>query len=260
MKITIIGSGNMGSAIAHGLEENQSLSITVTDRSEEKLAAIATSNISTSTDNTTAVANADAIILAVKPQVIETLFDQISSHIKPDALIISIAAGVKIERIATGLNHDKIVRVMPNTPAKIRAGISGWYASPAVTNNQKHIVKLILESIGQEVEVQNEDQIDAVTAVSGSGPAYFFYFLENIVKGGTECGLPPEIATKLAIATAQGAAQLAEQDTDDLQTLREKVTSKGGTTAAALEHMQQTNTGNNITEAVKAAYNRAKEL
>ncbi len=260
MNLTIIGGGNMGSAIARSLIKNSDINLTISDPTVDKLAEFQTQGATVTSNNQAATSSADAIIIAIKPQYIDSLFAELKDQIPTNALIISIAAGVTIERFQTGFNHQQIVRVMPNTPAQINQGVSGWFASAEVTEAQKAQVKTILQSFGQEVEVENESLIDAVTAVSGSGPAYFFYFLEHIIKGGVACGLTESQAKDLAIQTAIGAAHLAEQSEDDLATLRQKVTSKGGTTEAAINSMVESNVGESISTAIQKANQRAKEL
>jgi len=262
MNITIIGGGNMGSAIARGLLQKgkSKINITISDRSPEKVIEFKEQGVSITNNNIEAINLADIIIVAIKPQYVDDLFSELKDKIPSKALLISICAGVEVGRFVKGFNHSKIVRVMPNTPAKIGEAISGWYANPEVTESQKEQVKEILSAIGHELEVDSEDLIDAVTAVSGSGPAYIFYFLEKIIIGGTECGLTENQATQLALQTAFGATKLAQEGGDSIKDLREKVTSKGGTTEAAINYMKEKQVGENISEAVKAAYKRAKEL
>lgn len=247
MKIAILGAGNMGTAFAKGLEshaKDHELTIVLTNHASENLSAIQ---------------NAEIIILAVKPKDISAVCQQISGHIQPDALVISIAAGVKIEQLTSDLSHSLIVRVMPNLLATIGESMSGWFA-PSLNANQKKLVRLILSAIGKEVEVSSEDEIDKITAMSGSGPAYVWLFMESMIQSGVDLGLSLEQSKALTIQTFLGASKLAALGIDDVSTLRERVTSKGGTTERALAVFEDAHVREIFQKAVQSAYNKAKEL
>lgn len=271
----------MGSAIAQAIIKNLSPEpkLTISDPNPEKLADLAEQRAKITSDNLAAIKSADYIIIATKPQQIEKLSSQIKSKIPKNALLVSICAGTTIEHLQKAFDHPAVVRAMPNTPAQIGAGITGWYASTEVTPAHRFDISQVFATFGEEIQVDSEDLIDAVTAVSGSGPAYFFYFLENIIAGGISCGLSEEKATKLAIQTALGASKLAIKEfnskpyltgttlsaarlspSEKIADLRRKVTSPGGTTEAAIKHLESKHTGPQICEAVKKAYERAKEL
>lgn len=236
--ITIIGLGNMGSAIARSLE---SLDINITtceinDNPNEKLA------------------NADAFIIAVKPQ----SFNELASSINIDLsekLAISIMAGVSIENIQEELSIKKVVRSMPNLGIQIGKGVVGWIASEEVGISEKDFVKKMFQAMGTEVELEKEEMIDAITAISGSGPAYFFYLCQLLQKKAEEFGFNSEDARKIAQETFVGSATLLESGDKTAREWRKSVTSKGGTTQAALEYMME----NGFEEIFKNAIEEAKE-
>jgi pyrroline-5-carboxylate reductase len=202
---------------------------------------------------------ADVIVLAVKPQQIHEAALAIRPFIA-QPLVVSIAAGVRAGSIARWLGTDQVVRAMPNTPALIRAGISGVTAMPAVTEEQRIAATRILQAVGDIVWLDDEAMLDPVTAISGSGPAYVFYFIEALQQAARDLGLPEAQARALSIQTFVGAARLAVQADESIAALRERVTSKGGTTAAALASLESDRVKEAIAKAVKAASLRAREL
>ena len=263
MKITIIGGGVMGSAMAEALLQQQILSaenLTVTDINLSKLDKLKQKGIVVTTNNLEAVENTDVVIIAVKPQVISETLSPLRGAIPQNALVLSIAAGVSIATLQEIIGHKTVVRAMPNTPVLIQTGMSGWYASEFVRQEQKEIVKQILSSFGKEIEVKSEDQIDIITALSGSGPAYVFLFIQGLVEGAARLGLDEKQAKIAAIQTVLGGAKLAQNSDEDLKTLIENVTSKGGTTAEAQKKFTELNFQGIIAQAMEAAYDRAKEL
>lgn len=242
--ICIIGLGNMGKAIFDSLTLNKEFSVIGCDRGD---------------DINSKIEKSDIFIIAVKPQD----FDELSKEITADLshkLAISIMAGVGIKRMQNTLKMEEIVRVMPNLPLKVGKALSGWFCSKEVAKDEKEIVKKILCSFGEEIEVLEEEKIDAITALSGSGPAYFFYLTELMAEAAKEYGFSEEEAEKIAKNTFFGSAVIAEKSNDSIKTLREKVTSKGGTTEAALKHLIENKFDKTFKEAIRAAYNRAKEL
>lgn len=263
MKITIIGGGIMGTAIAGALIKQKVLiptELIITDTEITKLEKLASQGVKITTDNLMAIQTADVLILAVKPQIMSEVLLPLQSRLLSQTLVLSIAAGVTLSKIQKDLAHQAVVRVMPNTPLTIGMGVSGWFASAEVTDLQKQQVKQILNACGIETELENEDQIDAITALSGSGPAYVFLFLQGLVEGAVKLGLSENTAKQIAIQTVLGSAFLAQSSEQDLQTLIENVTSKGGTTEKAREKFTEHNFQNIIMEAMQAAYQQAKKL
>ena len=205
------------------------------------------------------LAAAQVVVWAVKPQTFKDAASSVAAY-TGHALHLSVAAGIRTSSIATWAANDAIVRAMPNTPALVGQGMTALFARSGVTPAQQALAEQIIGTTGQFVWVQQESQLDAVTALSGSGPAYVFYFLEAMQQAGVEMGLPAEQALQLAIGTFTGAAQLAAQSSEPPAVLRERVTSKGGTTFAALESMRAANIGQHFITAMKAAEKRAVEL
>ena len=199
------------------------------------------------------------VIWAVKPQTFKEAALQVRFHTKT-ALHLSVAAGIRSDSIARWLGTEKIVRAMPNTPALIGKGMTALFARPAATGQDKQWVSQVIASTGEFLWLDAEDQLDAVTALSGSGPAYMFYFMEAMTAAGAEMGLPREQAYKLAVATFIGAGELARSSGEPPEILRQRVTSKGGTTHAAISSMEHDNIKAQFGRAMHAARQRAKEL
>ncbi len=263
--IAIIGAGNMGASLTGGLIKNGHPvdKIIATDPSHEKrLHLTHTYGIKTLDDNLAAVSVADVVIFAVKPQAFEVVaspLKEIINQRKP--LIISIAAGVRAASIQKWLGgHAAIVRVMPNTPALVGAGASALYANPEVSDEQHNIAESIVRAVGIAVWVKEESQMDTVTALSGSGPAYFFLILEALQEGAEELGLSAETAQMLAQQTALGAALMAIDSTHSPAELRQHVTSPGGTTEAAIAVLEKSDLRSILKKALVAAKNRSEEL
>ena len=257
LRLAVIGAGVMGSAIVEAVLRARifrASAITIADLDRRKLATLKRKlKIKTTTDNATAIASADFVLLAVKPQHVESA----CAGWRTSKPVISILAGTTITRLKKLTGSKKIVRAMPNTPAQIGAGITGWVATKAVKN--KTLIRKIFAATGSEVELKSEKQIDAVTAISGSGPAYFFAFVEALTAAGEQLGLGGN-ASEFAAQTFYGAARLGKQSGQDFQTLRENVTSKGGTTAAALAELKKQKLGKVVEKAAKAAAKRSREL
>jgi len=255
----------MASSLISGLiSHNYSADkITVTDPDQDKLGELKNQfGINTSTDNIQAVSNADVVVLAIKPQLMHEICEQIKQQvINKRPLIISIAAGIRSTDIDRWLGESNaIVRCMPNTPALIQAGATGLFANTNNSTAQKEIAEKILHSAGITLWVKEEAQLDAVTAVSGSGPAYFFLLIEAMQQAGVKLGLDADVAGQLAQQTALGAARMSIEGEDDPATLRSKVTSKGGTTAAAIASFEQNQFNDIVEQALTAARDRATEL
>lgn len=216
--------------------------------------------------NLNAMAQADAslgaahlVVWAVKPQSFREAAQAVAPH-APNALHLSVAAGIRSDSIAQWLGSERVVRAMPNTPALIGQGIAGLFARQGVNTDDRALVEAVLASTGEHVWVSEEAHLDAVTALSGSGPAYVFYFLEAMVQAGTALGLSEVQARHLAVSTFSGAATLARQSDEPLALLRERVTSKGGTTYAALTTLERHGVQQHFVEALHAAAKRAQEL
>jgi pyrroline-5-carboxylate reductase len=264
MKIAFIGGGNMGEAILAALLENKLCKpsdIAVSDIVEPRRQYLKEKyGINVTADNKAAIKGREVLVLAVKPQNINEVLADLSGNLKHDQVILSIAAGVRIATIIKGTGHDKIVRSMPNTPAQIGLGISGWTATPQVTDKQKKLAKSILGTLGKEIYFNEEEYLDKVTAISGSGPAYVYLFAESLIDGAIELGLAERDAETLVLQTILGAAHLMDKSDKKPAELRRNVTSKGGTTERAIEVFEKSNLAGIVAKAVKAALQRAKEL
>ena len=218
--------------------------------------------IETSSDNAQAVAGADVLVLAVKPQVLEGVAHSIASSVsRVNPLVISIAAGIPEAALRQWLgDKTPIVRCMPNTPAMVQSGATGMYANPLVTDEQRSIAESILRAVGIVVWVDDEAMMDAVTALSGSGPAYIFLFIEALQAGARELGLAEETAYLLALQTVFGAAKMALESQEDAATLRQRVTSPGGTTECAINTFQEGGFEELVSKALYAAAESSREL
>jgi pyrroline-5-carboxylate reductase len=236
-------------------------SISVSDVSQSRLEHLKKRySVTVTSSNPEAVAGKDIVVLAVKPQNLTEVMQGLNGKVIDNQLVLSIVAGAKIKTISQGLNHSAIVRAMPNTPAQIGEGMSVWTATPEVTEEQKQSAKAILGAMGKEIFVADEGYLDMATAVSGSGPAYFFLMVEALVEAAVEIGLPGDTAQELVVQTLLGSGRFLQASGETPAELRSKVTSPGGTTAAALEQFEKGDFSALVKRAVKAAYERAKEL
>ena len=264
MKISFIGGGNMATALIAGLAGKVAAAsdIHVVDPSPEALEKLRTRyGVSTAPEIEAAVAASDVIVLAVKPQQMRDVALRLASQLEKRPLVLSIAAGIRAGDLSRWLGgYGAIVRTMPNTPALIGQGITGMVALAGVSEAQRQAADSILRAVGQTVWLETEDLIDPVTAVSGSGPAYVFFFLEAMQQAALEMGLSSEQGRALALATFTGAAQLAAQSDEPPEVLRQRVTSKGGTTYAAITSMEAAGVKQAIVDAMKAAAARGREL
>ncbi len=264
MKIAFIGGGAMGEAMLSAVL-NKGLSmpeaIWVSDIKEERRQHLKQKyGVTVTEDNREATDKSDIIVLAIKPQNLAEVMPEISGHLKSTQLILSIIAGARINTLCQGLNHRHVVRVMPNTPVQIGEGISVWTATTEVTKPQKEWTSSILGAMGKEIYVDDEKYLDMATAVSGSGPAYFFLFVESLIESAVKIGLSPDVAEELVLQTMLGSSQLLKKSDKSPAELRRMVTSPGGTTAAAMLQFEKGSFSNLVQQAVTAAYNRAKEL
>lgn len=263
MKIAFIGGGNMATALIGGLyKSNPDADVQVADPNPEAKTRLEEQwPLSCYASASEAIAGMDVIVLAVKPQILPMVLKEIGAQVSADQLVISIVAGITVAQMAGGIKAAApIIRTMPNTPALLGLGITGLYADKHCSEQHKNLANSLLSSAGETVWLEDESLIDVVTAVSGSGPAYFFYLIEAMRQAGTRLGLPADIATKLALHTAYGAGAMAVQSEVDVSELRQRVTSKGGTTEAALQSMQSGGFEALIDAAVSAAARRGQEL
>jgi pyrroline-5-carboxylate reductase len=263
--LAFIGGGNMASSLVGGLIADgwDPASIRVADTSAQQLERLSQRfPVTTTTDNRAAITQADVIVLAVKPQSMQAVAQQLADDInQQQALVISIAAGIRESTLRTWLGADTaIVRTMPNTPAMVQSGATALFANPAVNEEQRSIAESILRAVGVAIWVDDEALMDAVTALSGSGPAYFFLFMEALQKAGCELGLPARTAHLLTLQTAFGAAKMALESTEDAATLRRRVTSPGGTTERAISVLQDGGFEALVSEALQSAAARSREL
>ncbi len=264
MKIAFIGGGSMGEAMLSailnkGISLPQVISVSDIDEARRKYLE-QKYKVATVSDNRLAVSKGDIVILAIKPQNLTEVMAELSGQLKPTQLVLSIIAGAKIDTLCQGLNHGCVVRVMPNTPAQIGEGISVWTATAEVTEQQKEWVSSILGAMGEEIYVDDEKYIDMATAVSGSGPAYVFLFIESLVDAAMHIGLPCDMAQKLVLATVVGSGHFAQRSHKKPAELRRMVTSPGGTTAEALMQLEKGQFTELVKQAVSAAYDKAKKL
>ena len=260
--IAFIGGGNMASAIIGGLikQGHAPEHITVVEPFEEARAKLqAAFGLSAQPQAGAFLAAAKLVVWAVKPQTFKASTQGVAAH-TTHALHLSVAAGIRSSSVATWLSTDRVVRAMPNTPALIGQGISGLFARAAVTAADKTRIEQVMATTGQQLWLSAEDQLDAVTALSGSGPAYVFYFMEAMTMAGIEMGLSREQAHRLAVATFTGASALAQSSSESPQVLRQRVTSKGGTTFAAISSMEDNDVRALFIDAMYAARERATEL
>jgi pyrroline-5-carboxylate reductase len=260
--IAFIGGGNMASAIIGGLiaQGLPAERITVVEPFEAARDALRSQfGIEAHPSATDTLQAAELVVWAVKPQTFKEAAAAVSPFTR-QALHLSVAAGITTDSIAQWLGTGRVVRAMPNTPALVGKGMTGLYARADVDTTGRALVEGVMSSTGQFVWVAQEDQLDAVTALSGSGPAYVFLFLEAMTQAGVDMGLPQAQAYQLAVATFQGASELAARSDEPASVLRERVTSKGGTTYAAITHMQATQVPEHFVQAMRHAETRAKEL
>ena len=264
-KISFIGGGNMAQALISGLVSCgvKPSSITVADPSgeaREQLAAKGLNTVDPTADAKAAVIDADIVVLAVKPQVMKAVVSSFADVLDKQ-LVISVAAGLSTELLSDMLGgYNNIVRAMPNTPAMIQMGATGLYGTDNISAEQKQLATAVMEASGLVMWVDNEEHMHAVTAVSGSAPAYMFYFIESMIDGAVALGLDQEQASALAMQTMLGAAKMAMNSEDAPAELRRKVTSPNGTTQAAVESMQANDIGGQIVEAMQACYERSQAL
>jgi len=262
-KIALVGAGNMAKSLAGGLLRHgiPATAIVAADPDASQRASMAALGIAVVESNAAAITGAAAIVLAVKPQVLGNVVADLAKTLRPEQLLISIAAGVPSNAIERWSRHGNgIVRCMPNTPALYGAGVTALFANDRVTPRQRQIAESILAAVGHIIWVPDEAAIDAVTAVSGSGPAYFFYLMEAMIEAGVALGLDAETARTLTLKTAYGAAVMANESIVEPAQLRRNVTSPGGTTERAISVLDRGACKALIDDAVRQAARRSEEL
>jgi len=266
-KITFIGPGTMAEAMITGILKNKLTkpaniltSGPLIDRNAQLRERY---GIHTFTDNCDAAEKGDIVVLSVKPQHLQKVLEEMRGALKKNALVLSIVAGASIAKIERYLDHKKIVRSMPNTPAQIGEGITVWFPSTDVNQKEREIAKTILNAFGQEVLVHEEEYLDKATALSGTGPAYVYLFMEALVDAGVHMGFSRRIAEQLVTETVRGSVNYYDKngfDSRHLAAFRNQVTSPGGTTAEALYYLEKAGFRTAISRAVWAAYQRSREL
>jgi len=265
--IAMIGPGVMAEAMLKGLlkkELTDPQHILISGPNEERNQELqATYGLQPFSDNRTAASQADIVVLSIKPQRMQKVVSELKGSLKSDAFLLSIIAGASIAKISRLSGHNRIVRCMPNTPAQIGEGISVWTASPQVSQAQRDMTHTFLNAFGKEIFVEEEDYLDKATALSGTGPAYVYLFMEAMVDAGVHLGFPRRIAEQLVIETLRGSVDYydnGKSDAKHLASLRNQVTSPGGTSAEALYYLEKAGFRTAISRAIWAAYQRSKEL
>ncbi|MCS6822900.1 MAG: pyrroline-5-carboxylate reductase [Cytophagaceae bacterium] len=264
MKIAIIGGGNMGSTYARAFVQSNIVAVNdllIVEKHDEKLEELKKEGIALlckSIDDN--LLKYSIIICAVKPQDFRIMAQDLKNHIHENQLMVSIMAGIKIETIQKLLSHKKVVRAMPNTPAQLGFGITAFAAAPEVSFEDISKVDTLLETTGKSIFMKDEMLLDAVTALSGSGPAYFYYIVKHMIEAGKQMGIEEPVAAMLVKQTMLGSFQIMNNSKSSLDDMIKAVASKGGTTEAALRKFEEYHLGQHIIEALKAAEQRAKEL
>ncbi|MCU1741340.1 MULTISPECIES: pyrroline-5-carboxylate reductase [Pseudomonas] len=262
-RITFIGAGNMAASLIGGLraEGLDAALIRASDPGAETRARVqAEHGIEVFADNAEAILGADVVVLAVKPQAMKAVCEALRPSLAPNQLVVSIAAGITCASMNRWLGEQPIVRCMPNTPALLRQGVSGLFATAQVSAEQRQQAQTLLSAVGSAFWLDEEQQLDAVTAVSGSGPAYFFLLIEAMTAAGEKLGLPRDIASQLTLKTALGAAHMAVSSDVEAAELRRRVTSPAGTTEAAIKTFQAGGFEALVEKALGAAAHRSAEM
>jgi pyrroline-5-carboxylate reductase len=264
MRIAFIGGGTMAEAMVRGIiagklaRPNQ---ISVGEPVEERRKHLSEEyGVSVSNRNLQALRNAEVVVLAIKPQNLKEVFVSLQGKMAPGHTVVSIVAGAKLSTIVDGLGHGAVVRVMPNTPGQIGQGVSVWTASGGVSQEGRQLARAIVSTLGEEVYVEDEKYVEMATALSGSGPAYVFAFLEALMDAGVYLGLPRDMARVLAVQTVLGSAMLMKQSGESPAALRDRVSSPGGTTVEGLLAMEEGAFHATVMKGVIAAYEKALRL
>jgi pyrroline-5-carboxylate reductase len=264
VKIAVIGGGNMGMAFAEGVARGSAFGdwqISIVEPDENRRREFANSNRFEAIDSISSLTGTyDVVFLAIKPQVVTSLYREIKSIIASDTLVISVMAGITLQAMQEGLSHKRVVRAMPNLPARVGCGMSVACLGAGVPAEQRVLTESILSAAGAVIVVQSEDLLDAATAVSGSGPGFVFYLIEHFQQIATELGFSSEQSELLVQQTFEGTLELLKSSPHSASELREQVTSKGGTTEAGLNSFKESTLGPHLQEGVRAAFKRCREL
>jgi pyrroline-5-carboxylate reductase len=263
MRVAIVGAGVMAEAMIAGLLADRVPPAQVTashPRRERREALAARHGIRVVAHNRDAVAGAEIVVLAVKPQMLAGVMGEVGPALGGDQVVLSIVAGATLRTLSSGLSHSAVVRAMPNTPAQIRRGIAVWAASSACSTPQRDLARRVLRALGEEKEVADEEFVAMATALSGTGPTYLFAVMEALIDAGVHLGFPRELAHDLVAATLVGSAEFAARSELHPAQLRNAVTSPGGTSAAAIYELEKGRLRTVLSDAVWAAYRRTQEL
>lgn len=264
VKISFIGSGAMATAMIAGLSKKKLIeakNITASDPYPAQLEKLANRyKVNTTHSNLEAVKDSDIVVFAIKPQSLNEVGTELQGHLPADSLALSIIAGVPINKLSRKLHHYRVVRVMPNTPARVGTGMSVWTCTGEVNEAQKQQTKTILAALGEELFVDNEDYLDMATALSGTGPAYVFLFMEAMIDAGVHMGFSRRVAEQLVYQTVEGSVDFARDSGRHPAELRNMVTSPGGTTADALYQLDKGGFRTVLSKAIWAAYQKSRHL
>lgn len=263
-RIAFIGSGAMGEAMIKGLLTRQLIApdhiIGSDPVAARRTLLTSTYQVQTTDDNVRAVQEADIVVMSIKPQALSVVGATLHGTLKPEALVLSIMAGVSLKTLQNALRHDRIVRSMPNTPAQVNMGVTAWIATPAVDAAQREQTALLLGALGEQIQVEKEDFIDMQTGLGGSGPGFVFLIIEGMIDAGVQMGFSRADAQKIVLQTIAGSVALMKETGKHPAELRNLVTSAGGTTAAGLYELEKGGLRTTLTNAILAAYRRSQEL
>lgn len=262
--IAFIGSGAMGEAMIKGLLSRELIGadhIVGSDPVAARRDYIAQSyRVQTTDDNVQAVRSADIVVMSIKPQALSAVAATLHGALKPNALILSIMAGISLKTLQSAFSHERIVRAMPNTPAQVNMGVTAWIATPAVDAAQRAQTALLLGALGEQIPVDKEDYIDMQTGLGGSGPGFVFLIIEAMIDAGVQMGFSRPDAQKIVLQTIAGSVALVKETGKHPAELRNLVTSAGGTTAAGIYELEKGSLRTTLTDAILAAYRRSQEL
>lgn len=263
-RIAFVGGGTMAEAMVRGILDRKVVTparVTVSGPRRERRAELTkTYRVKALASNVEATRKADVVVMSVKPQVLPQVMAELRGKLSAEQLVLSIVAGASSDALRAGLDHASIVRAMPNTPAQVAMGVTVWWATPSVSGGQRERARAILAALGEELEVEQEEQVDMATALSGTGPSYIFLLMEALVDAGVHLGFSRRVAEELVLRTVEGSALFARRSGRHLAELRNMVTSPGGTSAAALYQLEKGGLRTVLSKAVYAAYQRTREL
>ena len=263
-RLAFIGGGTMAEAMVRGILERKLVTparVTVSGPRRERRAELTkTYRVRALASNVEAARNADVVVMSVKPQMLPRVMAELRGKLAAEQLVLSIVAGASSDALRAGLDHASIVRAMPNTPAQVAMGVTVWWATPSVSGPERERARAILAALGEELEVEQEEQVDMATALSGTGPSYIFLLMEALVDAGVHLGFSRRVAEELVLRTVEGSALFARRSGRHLAELRNMVTSPGGTSAAALYQLEKGGLRTVLSKAVYAAYQRTREL